>query len=262
MSTLKVSASQVNKVRQCLRMYAFEYVEKLRPPPSAKMQFGTDVHGHLEDWISKSKLPPDIPSGRMAKMAITKEVIPPPDQGLLVENNFVFAWDKNIDVGGFVDLTVPPSEADPIPTVIDYKTTSDLRWAKSPLQLKEDPQAVLYAIDSMLRYDAPEVRIKWIYLISTAPASGNRKPTGVKPSVLRFDAHSKEFQDTVVRLDQDIQEILRIRSLNIKGLSLPPSPESCEMYGGCFHKGRCNLSSGDVLAAHMTKESLKHNKIS
>ena len=163
MKKLKISASQVNKIRQCKRAYAFEYNEGLRPPSSVKQQFGTDVHEHLEKWISESKIPDDMPAGRLAKMAITKEVIPAPDTGLLVEQQFVFPWDDNIDVGGFVDLEIPPG-ADGVPTVIDYKTTSDLRWAKSPLQLEQDPQAVIYAINAMLHWDSPRVNIKWIYL--------------------------------------------------------------------------------------------------
>ena len=258
---LKVSASQINKVRQCKRLYAFEYVEKLRPPSSPKQQFGLDVHDALEKWIKESKLPDDSAAGRMAKMAITKKVIPAPDKKLLAEEEFTFAWNDRVDVGGFLDLQIPPELLDSgVPIVTDYKTTSDLRWAKSRLQLSQDAQAILYSIKAMFTWTVQKVVAKWIYLVSTAPKSGNRKPTGVKPVIVEFDAHDPEFQKEVRAIDSDIEEIYRIRSLNIRGLSLPPSPEACEDFGGCFHKGRCNLSPEDKLGSFMEREEKRHNR--
>lgn len=261
MTRRKISASQVNKLRQCKRAYAFEYVEGFRPPPSPKQQFGTDVHAYLEAWIKTGTLPDDTPAGELAKMAITKELIPTPDSLLLTEHDFVYSWDAEVDVGGFIDLLIPPELSDKdTPTVIDYKTTSDLRWAKTVPQLESDPQAILYAIEAMIKFNRPVVFAKWVYLAATAPKSGYRKPTGAKPCWVMFDAHDRFFQMKVKKLDDDIREIYRIRTLNIKGRSLPPSPESCEMFGGCPHKGKCDLGGADVLGAHMEKERLKHNR--
>jgi RecB family exonuclease len=258
---LKISASQIQKVRRCKRAYAFEYVEGFRSPSSPKQQFGTDVHAHLENWIKSASLPDDTPAGQLAKMAISKEEIPAPDMRLLTEHNFVYRWSEDVDVGGFIDLMVPPElSKHGAPLIIDYKTTSDLRWAKTPEQLENDEQAILYAIEAMMKFNARIVDAKWIWLAATSPKNGYRKPAGVRPTYTMFDAHDHFFQAKVKKLDKDIQEISRIRNLNIRGLSLPPSPESCEMYGGCPHKEKCNLSGADVLGAHMEKETLKHNK--
>ncbi len=44
------SASQVNKFYSCPRMWAFEYIEGLKPPPSYAMKKGTFVHAVVEEF--------------------------------------------------------------------------------------------------------------------------------------------------------------------------------------------------------------------
>ena len=261
MKKLKVSASQISKFRSCRRAYAFEYVEKIRPPSSPKQQFGTDVHAYLEQWISKSTLPGNDPAGELAKLAITKQLIPTPDPRLLVEDEFVYPWNEEVDVGGFIDLTIPPEmDEDCIPTITDYKTTSDLRWAKTPEQLEQDEQTILYSIRGMIKFNTPVVRCRWVYMSATAPKSGNRKPNGTKECSIMFDSRDEMFRLKLKRMDEDIQEMARIRKLHIKGLSLPPSPESCGAYGGCFHRVTCNLTPSETLGSFMERENTMHLK--
>jgi RecB family exonuclease len=45
-----LSASQINKAYNCQRMWAYEYIEGIKPPPNFPMKKGTFVHAVIEDF--------------------------------------------------------------------------------------------------------------------------------------------------------------------------------------------------------------------
>jgi len=259
----KISPTQVSKYRRCKRLYAFEYVEGLWPDSTDKQTFGSDVHKQLERWIQEVVPPDTSQEGMTAKQAIGW--IPAPNSALKVEQSFSFALFDGVNAAGFIDLVIPPGtiEALSIPMVIDYKTTSDLRWAMSQGQLAADPQALIYSCWAMFKYHAPRVTARWIYLAATNPQPKRmpdgswvqppRKPRGCKPIEFTFSASDIHFVSQWEQLIEDVRQMLTIRMRELPGLSLDPSPESCSMYGGCPHKHRCNLSPGDILAGYMNR---------
>lgn len=44
------SASQINKIYNCPRMWAYEYLEKIKPPPNFPMKKGTYIHAVIEEF--------------------------------------------------------------------------------------------------------------------------------------------------------------------------------------------------------------------
>jgi len=44
------SASQINKIYNCPRMWAFEYLEDIKPPPNYPMKKGTYIHAVIETF--------------------------------------------------------------------------------------------------------------------------------------------------------------------------------------------------------------------
>lgn len=255
---MRISPTQVGKGRRCERIIGFEYVEGIKAPSSIKQEFGTRVHAFLEEWLSAGVLPDNSPEGQVAKQGIQGKWLPPPDKGLMVEHKFQFLLEEDINLMGFVDCGVPPElTGDGVPVVIDHKTTSDLRWAKTESQLSGDEQALIYAMWAMLHWNTPTVKCRWIYYAASNPKSGPRKPRGAKPVELLFDARKEIFHSRVELLAKDIRRVVEIRKRGIPGLELQANPGGCGMFGGCFYRDRCQLEGGSRLAAYFEKDTIK-----
>jgi len=245
---VKISPSQIVSYRRCKRRIGFEYVEGLRSPPSSKQQFGLDVHTQLENWLKGGTVPDDSPAGLTAKQGINRW-LPAPNNALLIEHKWEIPLEHGISLGGIADCVVPP-QGDESPIVIDHKTTSNLQYALTPEQLAVDVQALLYATWAGLKYNAREVRARWIYYCASNPKSGKRKPAGTLPAETVIVL--PEAVGLMRKVLEDVEEIAMIRQRQIKGMALKPSPEGCAMYGGCFHKERCNdLTMEDRIASKM-----------
>lgn len=257
---IKISPSQVKTRRQCDRLIGFQYVEGIRPPSSPKQEFGTDVHKHLEDWLRSGKLPDKSPAGEVAKQGLSW--LPAPESGLWIEHEFEFLWNElsNTFVHGFIDCVKHPETKDSFvvapPIVIDHKSTGDLRWAMSSDELFRDPQAILYSLYAMFKWNVPIVKARWVYYAASNPANGRRKPTGAKPVETVFDLKSLAFREEVKKIGADIEQIVHIRREQIPGKVLRPNPASCQMYGGCFFQDKCNLSADDRLAGYIAREDI------
>lgn len=245
-----LSPTAVSKYRLCRRAYAFEYNEGLRAPSTRKQQFGTDVHAQIERWLRTGQPPDDTPEGRTAKQGL--QWLPSPDSRLALEQRFEVPVTSEIAVGGFVDCFAPPEITGAEPLLIDNKTTSDLRWAKTEEQLESDPQALIYTVWAMLTWQAPVVRVRWVYYAATNGEP--REPHGSKPVEIRLT--TRGIRASVEQLVVDFEEMAKIRREKQLGSTLPPSPESCSMFGGCPHQSRCNLSPGDRLAAYIEKDKI------
>jgi hypothetical protein len=248
------SPSATDKFRRCLRLYAFEYNEKIKPPPSDKQEFGLEVHKQLERWLKKGKRPDDSSAGLTAQQAIDKGWLPKPNPKLLVESMFEFSIRKGLGIAGYIDCLVPPEITGAEPLIIDHKTTSDLRWAKSEEELLLDPQVLIYCIRAMLLYKSPKARARWIYYAASNPKDGSpRKPRGAKPVEVLISNQNSKVMGVIENLVTDLEAMAVIRKENKSGLSFEPNPEACGRFGGCPHLDRCNLTPGDKLAAYISR---------
>jgi hypothetical protein len=203
------------------------------------------VHAQLEAWLRDGKAPDDTPAGEVAKQGIQKDWLPVPGKSLLVEHKMDFYWRDGIQILGFIDCADPSTSL-----VLDHKTTSNLKYAMTPEQLHEDPQALLYASWAAVEWDTPIVTARWVYYSASNPKSGPRRPTGCRVVEVPFDFLSDPDIELVDALDRDIKEVYNIKAKSIPGKELPPTPSSCGSYGGCPHRERCDLSGGDLLKAY------------
>jgi hypothetical protein len=252
---MRISPTQIGKLRQCERIIGFEYVEDLKAPATEKMLFGKNVHKQLEKWLSKGVVPDKSSEGRVADQGIQCGWLPVPSDELLVECKFEIPFHERTALIGYIDCVIPPLNGE-VPVVIDHKSTSDLRWAKTSDQLVTDPQALIYCAWAALEYKTTIVKARWIYYAASNPARGARKPRGAKPVELALDVASTNFQTSWALLEADVMRIVDIRGRGVKGLELDPSPESCGAYGGCFYRDRCNLSADDRLVAALERDKI------
>jgi hypothetical protein len=137
--------------------------------------------------------------------------------------------------------------------LFDHKVTSNFKYAKTAMQLTEDPQALLYSAAMMILHNRKTVQSRWIYYQATSPTNGDRQPSGCKAVDFSFNAEDPLFLERIEAIEKDIRKIVMIRSLThkINVLNYPPNPASCSMFGGCPHIERCNLSNDDKLAMYL-----------
>ncbi len=120
-----------------------------------------------------------------------------------------------------------------IALVADFKTTSNLAYAKTSTTLATDVQAQLYATAVMFEDERDVVDLVWF-------TARTRRPHRAQRAHLRVDgAHVVEqFQ----RIDAIGRELVAIKLARAVRRPPPPNPRMCDQYGGCPHRHRCNLS--------------------
>ena len=251
---IRVSPSQIKVKRRCERKWAFKYIDRLPEPTTAKQQFGTDGHTHMENWIKEGRVPPNNETGNVAKQLIRGDFLPQPSPHLkewvekFVSIPMTHIHEK-AKIIGYSDLIVPPDLADPVPIVIDYKFTSSLRWAMTKNDAKEDPQSLIYAKYGMLTFKTDRARARFLYGVATNPRTGDRRPGGSKKVEVEFDSNTDEFKEAWARIEGDVAWVVHAKH-NFKSAveDAEPNPEACDDFGGCPFAKQCNLRKGQRMA--------------
>ena len=150
---------------------------------------------------------------------------------------------------GFVDLRVRPwdselerlglrAQAEPFGgwLTIDYKSTKDPKWIKTPAMLRADEQANLYAYDGITKaidpgqiYEreyATPYPMRWVYFRT----QGKREARAVD-----FGLTFREADHKVHLLVQQAKALDTIETVD-QALT---NPDACDAYGGCpYHHSR------------------------
>lgn len=263
--TIRVSPSQIKVVRRCERKWAFKYIDRLPEPTTAKQQFGTDGHSHLEEWIKKGVAPPNNETGQAAKQLIRQDFIPAPSPQLArwVEKKVeipVPHIHPEAQIRGYSDLIVPPALLEPV-IVADYKFTSSLRWALTPKKAEKDPQALIYGRYGMDVFGTDEAVARFLYAVASNPRTGPRRPAGARKVEVRFKRHEEPFESGWAGIERDVKRIVVAR-LNWKSANddARPNPAACGDFGGCPFADRCKLPKGGRLAAAAAASTIDEEK--
>lgn len=250
-----VSASQVKSYQACPRQWWWDKVAKVPRPARPHLDFGTEVHGHLENWLNHGTEPPASTAGSVARGGL--HLIPAPrTPGVQVETDLDPALDiiPGVRWAGRMDVYAPPGVTGPAAWVLDHKTTKDWRWMKRPGELSQDPQVVSYALWSMRTHGGDAVRVSHVYYHT-------------RPQTLAAGSPVARRVDTEVTLDGALDLWAEygqtVRALVAHGLVTNPSDvpanlDACGQYGGCQYRERCanvsqnpppRMSLGSALAA-------------
>lgn len=239
------SASGISTYRGCGRKAAYRYIGGIVTEPNASAKLGTAIHSEMERWYLNKEVPTIAAARRLLPLAPN-----PTHPDVVVERAFRLL----LPVGaarGFKDLFVPRPEArlmpDPTewdwsgdrPAVFDWKSTSNLAYAKSEADLVTDPQAILYGAAARIAVarkvvDVPEVDLQWTYT-----------------STKRADAKAVRLRQTLPILEDGLGEVIatatemrktfaEASALGEKGVDETPYDlRECDRYGGCPHRDYC-----------------------
>jgi len=246
-----VSKSQIEAFTSCQRKWGFDKLDGIRfPKPAADL--GNEVHDVLEEYVKNDVHPeehPAPPPGKyridprtVALRAIASGHVPEPATGRC-EDPFEFTDEAGITYYGFADWHDFQSVYDHLDgsklTVLDYKTTGNLKYAHTPETLVDDVQAMIYARAFMQRYCTETADLEWLYISTREDVKTVRL---VEATLTMGD---------VLRGWQPISDagraIYNARDRFTRAHQLPQNLGHCTAYGGCEYQGMC-LSAKQLLA--------------
>lgn len=226
-----VSASQIGTYMRCPRKHWLEKIEGVEVPTGAGAAFGTRGHAAVEARILTGAWPDD-PEAVTVAMAGWRFV--PQDQGMLVEHEMRLD-DAALPIIGRIDLIAPESGV-----IIDHKFMSSVRYAKTPAQLAEDPQAILYCTwgyrSNLLLRD----RITFRHIVYQTKGLPNATTVQVKFTPDQLEYAYSNIKTTIERMAEHaaLQEAGQVPAA-IDSRDTSP----CRAYGGCPHLSRCTADS-------------------
>ncbi len=238
----KISPSQIEAFRTCQRRWFKQYVEGFQEPQAASAALGDRVHAVLEGYLGKG-IPLDVRTqeGRIAASGM--QFLPQPGTGL-VEGKFYLPVTNLWGWVGKIDWRSHDGSL-----VIDHKTTSDFKWAKSEDTLVKDPQGLIYSRAGIEGSDRAEQKSRWIYY-----------RTKDKPAAypVNFVLSRSEVFEGIAELEQETEQLITLRKS--KFLDLNPNPSACFKYNKpCPHKQLCGDLNGVSILRGLnmkTKEEL------
>jgi hypothetical protein len=249
-----ISPSQINCIELCERKYGWEYIEGVESEPGDAAKIGIEMHRQLENWFRDSTVPDDTLPGLMAQELILKW--PAPGQVDRVEQHIHVQTEKAW-YHGYKDIGFSQKFKDKVSkskihlrVVGDHKSTSDLKWAKTPEELLRDPQSIIYSAAEMEEHKVDEVLDKWAYV------TRSKKPkTKIVQTILTREQVELGFD----RLDVLAQRIYEIRAIEgLKAMDLEPTVTACGAFGGCSHVARCtDLTPQKRMRAFMAQQTLR-----
>jgi hypothetical protein len=253
-SEIKAFAANLYPDTACNRRWAFEHIDGVPNVSTPKQAFGTDVHKHHENYLRHGTLPPDTETGRVAKMAILHPTyLPKPSPNLLIEAPFQVRLSDALGFHGTPDLIDPN-----LVRLNDHKTTSDVRYALTEDQLRQDSQGILYSMWLMMVLGTQHANLCWGYHVINTPTGwpGNgkqRSPRKMHLTETRFSNEDEDFRVGIGRMIAVAEEIEGARKKWKTAHDAPPNTLACEAFGGCPHKAACKRDTHDLLASHLAQ---------
>lgn len=269
-----VSPSQVDAYRRCPRVWYNATVLKDREPSKPFQLRGEAIHKALEIYLRTGEvkptiaLPDSLKGGALTEFQTLEFIqvaiphIPRPandlehwgqypkdDKGaptamlLLEQAGEMGTWeaeaapagDRGPGVSQFIDVV----EALPKKCrILDYKTTSNFRYAKTPEELQKNTQLCWNAKYIFAISDYEEIEIEHLYLLTT----GRPKALPVRTRVTRAQVEEVWARD--MALVHEMVEWARLGPLTAD--VLPPNTDHCDDYGGCFYRTKCGFDDSIV----------------
>lgn len=245
-----LSPSQVETAR-CPRRWYYKYVEKHPEPKKQAALDGSAIDKIVELAIKQRKLPSSEGWGPVALAALQylaknlagTSKIPQVMLSAIPFGGALFGGfdsDRPVAIDVLDELRIEEphrrdARGNPVPLVMDLKTTGDKKWVKSKDVLEKDLQLLVYVRAASIRflitygYEPPEVDARWCYVIRNVD----------KPRVfpVEMTLTQKMIDDGEKAWQQRIVEVLDLALARDAGTltpeGAPKNTQCCYDYGGC-----------------------------
>ena len=271
-SRMVASATQIETHAACRRKWWLDNVRKLPVLQKTPQTFGDALHGVCERYLKADDLGRDAsgnsvelfpkdwhivrsrydgkPSGTITPIEqdlIRKLIAKAIDEGILerqpgreIEKQFWLpvlekeAEGVSVQLTGFIDVRYRDR-------VEDHKTTSSMRWAKSPAALKKSPQMMIYAkvlIEAWKQKGEPPAREIVLRHNVYCKDPDDMRVRKVEATVTPSEVETY-WEGTILPA---IHDMLTLRQNTEKWNQIqdpPDMPEPCNAYGGCPFRSIC-----------------------
>jgi CRISPR/Cas system-associated exonuclease Cas4 (RecB family) len=232
----RVSATQLKVAQLCPRKWWYERISDLpAPPPTAAMLEGKQIHEQVEAWLKEGTAPIDHRATALAKHYPARLAA-----GGMVHSEIEVNLTAGLPVPllGFVDLL----DARGLPQtveVVDFKTTSAWKYAKTKEELQVDMQMVPYAVWVMDRYSPKAVTVRHLAVHKTTCVTASTAAVLPPASILRT------WSETIVPLAHQMAGWATADGPH----SVPTTPSACSAFGGCPFASVCDRGKPAAAAA-------------
>lgn len=224
-----ISPSQVKTYRDCPRKWWYASVLKLPQPSSEAAEFGSRVHDILERCAATKVPPSDETKEGQVALYLWKafsEYLPEwYNASPVVEDAWKSATAYDLPARGRSDLVFADRSM-----VVDWKTTSNLRYALTPEDAASDPQVLMY-IRAYVENEDISLPATFVHVYATTRTKTPR--TRVVETKIDDDALQKGevyLHRTITAMERDS---------TAKEDEVRQVVTSCKKYGGCPFKEEC-----------------------
>jgi hypothetical protein len=223
------SASQVDTYNTCNRKWWFNKILGIETPPHPSAVIGTEVHAQLEAYLEEK-----APADSLGPIARTALPFAPKPGTVYIEQSIeeLGLVAGGLPALGYIDVLDLTGD---IPQVLDWKTTSNFRYAKTEDELLRNVQMSVYARATLAmcdRLDVPEptnVRVTHVAMLTKAPHEA-RRTSALMP---RQTIH--ENWSSIERTVLSMRETATCETPD----KVTPTKSACSAYGGCPFLDRC-----------------------
>jgi hypothetical protein len=241
------SVSQVDTFLDCNRKWFFGWPMDRKQPTTDAQARGTYIHKSIAEWIT-DKVPPPV-EHTIYLRALEAHF---PKHDFSVEHKLVLDTHLGIPWIGYIDLIC---EDPGVTVLVDWKTTSDLRYAKTPAELMSNLQLGVYAHYAYELGVESDVRAGLVYVeVPKTP------PKKVKVLPVFVDLPRDHVRGIWESTKPVIERMLAASELDDPN-DIEPNTACCSKYGGCPYRIECGLSLFKGVASHPTKKT-KENQVS
>jgi len=270
-----MSKSQLETFEACPRKGGLQYIANLQRASGSYAALGTEIEdeqlvpylteGRPFDFSRPSRsgykaaaLLPYLPAPRTPGMVLQQRVeLPGTKRGSAVAGAYGYQ--------GWIDLWLPDSRLMPpaaaehiglprdgMPVVIDFKSTTNLDYAKTAKKLATDDQGQSYATWALRATGAPWVHLAW--LTTRTRGAEKAKHAYLKVTPEHAARHYAAIDERAARTVQ----LRRKTPRTMEGaMSLAPNWDHCRAYGGCSFEHICNKGPGEAADAYAAEDERK-----
>jgi hypothetical protein len=230
---VRSSASQVQQFEACAQKWAMKYVLGIKEPQSHQQSHGESIHSQLEEYYKS--LGEVLPTHDSVLLLLEKD-IPKPQDGMLVEHpsdRGLGIRAADVEMIGRIDLVDPVSKGLAVVDIIDWKSTSNFKYNKTPAELEENIQLTVYGHWAFEVLGAKGVRYAHAYV-----GTKEEKAQVVWTRVL----NRKEVRDAYTNIENTLMVMKMIPDVvNQLGImAVPGNLKQCWAYGKpCHYQKMC-----------------------